>query len=156
MDMEIDDQPTTSKKTIPSSQKILATWTTDEGIAELSEDLFNHLNQRKQLDEETGDLEALPLDYKKPENSIDSTTKVNQCMRFNLICHRGTSADIPILKLFKSFTSSLKKSDPSIIILPFSASKQHYSSISTIKQINSLDENASIFQIIPSETTILP
>jgi hypothetical protein len=43
--------------------------------------------------------------------------------------------------LFKSFTSTLKKADPSIIILPFRVSKQHYSSISTVKQIQAIDDN---------------
>jgi hypothetical protein len=86
------------------------------------------------LDEESGDIESLPMNYKKP-------VTINQCMRFNPIRHQGTSADILILKLFKSFTSTLKKADPTLIIFPFSATKQHYSSLSTLKQINSIDDN---------------
>jgi len=51
-----------------------------------------------------------------------------------------TVSDIPTLKLFKSFTQTLRNADPSIIFLPFQASKQDYSSISTLKQINLIDE----------------
>jgi hypothetical protein len=68
-------------------------------------------------------------------------SKINQRISFNLIRHRGTSADIPTFKLFKSFTSTLKKADSSIIILPFLASKQHYSSLSTLNHIKTLEEN---------------
>jgi hypothetical protein len=64
-----------------------------------------------------------PDGYQKPIPIIEA--KCNQRIRFNLIRHRGTVADIPVLKLFKSFTSTLKKADPFIIILPFQASKQH-------------------------------
>jgi len=137
--MDIDDQMTPTKQTPP--QKILASWTTNAGISELSEELFVHLNQKKQLDEESGNIESLLMDYIMPVTNIDSATKINQCMRFNLICHRGTSADIPILKLFKLFTSTLKKADPTLVILPFLATTQHYSSLSTLKQINSMDGN---------------
>jgi len=45
------------------------------------------------------------------------------------------------LSLFKSFAPVLCTSDSSILILPYSANKQHYSPISTIKQINSLEDN---------------
>jgi len=56
------------------------------------------------------------------------------------LTQHSTVSDIPIIKLFKSFTSTFKKADPSLILLPFQASKHHYSSISTLKQIKSLEE----------------
>jgi hypothetical protein len=46
-----------------------------------------------------------------------------------------------MLKLFKSFTSALRSSDSSLLILPYSTSKQHYSPLSTVKQIQALEEN---------------
>jgi hypothetical protein len=49
--------------------------------------------------------------------------------------------DTPAIKLFQSFTSSLKRADPSLIILPFHASKQHYSSLPTLKHIQTMEEN---------------
>jgi hypothetical protein len=135
--MEIEDHMAPNQQNTTT----VASWTMDAEILELLEDIFLHLNQKKHLDEESGGIESLPMNNKKPETTCESTTKINQCMRFNVIHHRGTSADIPILKLFKSFTSTLKKADPSVIILPFSVTKQHYSSISAIKQINSMDDN---------------
>lgn len=50
-------------------------------------------------------------------------------------------SNIPTLRLFKSFTSLLKQADPSLIVLPIQPSKQHYSSLSTIKHIKSMEEN---------------
>jgi hypothetical protein len=44
------------------------------------------------------------------------------------------------LKLFKSFTSALRESDPSLLILPYSATKQHFSPLSTFKQIQTLED----------------
>ena len=68
-------------------------------------------------------------------------SKINQRIRFTLIRHRGTSADIPTFKLFKLFTSTLRKADSSIIILPFLASKQYYSSLSALNHIKTLEDN---------------
>jgi hypothetical protein len=59
---------------------------------------------------------------------------------FNLICHRGASADISTIKLFKSFMMTLCNDDLSLIILPYQVAKQHYSSLTNIKQIQSIDE----------------
>jgi hypothetical protein len=98
----------------------------DGGISELSDDIFSHLQQKKQLEEDSGEIEADSPCYKKPQRQIDSKTPVNQHIRFNLIQHRGVNADIPVLKLFKSFASAFKKAGPSLIILPFHSNKQHY------------------------------
>jgi len=38
----------------------------------------------------------------------------------------------------------LKQADPSLIVLPIQPSKQHYSSLSTIKHIKSMEENKQI------------
>jgi hypothetical protein len=67
--------------------------------------------------------------------------KLHQRICFNLIHHRGVTSDAPAIKLFKSFASSLKRADPSLIILPFHASKQHYSSLPTLKHIQTVEEN---------------
>jgi hypothetical protein len=79
--------------------------------------------------------------YEQPKDQIITKTKLNQRIRFNLIHHRGTVADIPAVKLFKSFTTTLKTVDPSINILPFHSSKQRYSSLTTLKQIQSMEDN---------------
>jgi hypothetical protein len=52
-------------------------------------------------------------------------------------------SDIPVGKLFKSFASTMKKADPSLVFHPFQASKQHYSSLVTSKQIQTIEDNKS-------------
>jgi hypothetical protein len=114
-------------------------WHTDTGISSISEDIFSHLKQKQQAAAEEGALDLDHPDYEKPIDKV--ATKISQRIRFNLIRHRGIVSDIPTLKLFKSFAVTLKKADPSIIILPFKASKQHYSSLSTLKNIQAMEEN---------------
>jgi len=45
------------------------------------------------------------------------------------------------LKLFKYFINELKAADSSLTVLPFQASKQHYSALIHTKQINTIEEN---------------
>ncbi len=130
--MDIDNQDPSNKTTttVMSSQNIvISSWNTDASITALSENLFSHMQDCKKFTEETGESEDIAPDHQKPIPIIGA--KCNQQIRFNLIHHRGAVADIPVLKLFKSFTSTLKKADSSVIIHPFQASKQHYSSLST-------------------------
>ena len=133
--MEIDSP--TNHTPIPPKK---VSWSTDLGVSTLSEELFSHMSEQKIIAEETGELDDFP-DYKKPQARIDSSEKLNQRIRFNLIRHKGTVSDIPVSKLFKSFASTLKKADPSLVFHPFQASKQHYSSLVTAKQIFSIDDN---------------
>jgi hypothetical protein len=60
---------------------------------------------------------------------------------FNLIHRRGVSNSSTTLQLFKSFLTVLCHVDSSAIILPFMASKQHYSSLCNLKQIKEIEEN---------------
>jgi len=112
---------------------------TDTGISSISEDIFSHSKQKQQTTAEEGALDIDHPDYTKPIDKV--ATKISQRSCFDLIRHRGTVSDIPTLKLFKSFATTLRKADPSIIILPFKASKQHYSSLSTLKHIQTMEEN---------------
>jgi hypothetical protein len=114
-------------------------WHSDAAVKALSEDLFSHLKQTKQQNAENGELESESPEYKHPEDPINITNCVNQRICFNLIRHRGTTSDILTMKLFKSFMTTLKKADPSLIILPFASSKPHYSSLPTIKHIQSME-----------------
>jgi hypothetical protein len=114
--MEIDS-PTNHTPSIPP-QKV--SWSTDLGVSTLSEELFSHMSKQKIIAEETGELDDFPY-YKKPQARIDSSEKINQRIRFNLIRHKGTVSDIPVSKLFKSFASTLKKADPSLVFHPFQA-----------------------------------
>ncbi len=81
-------------------------------------------------------LTMTPLSMESPK----PPKQLSQQIMFNLICHRGASADISTIKLFKSFMMTLCNDDLSLIILPYQAAKQHYSSLTNIKQIQSIDE----------------
>jgi hypothetical protein len=48
------------------------------------------------------------------------------------------------LEQFRSFASMLRQSDPTIVILSFLTSKQHYSSLHSIKQIQEVEENSML------------
>jgi hypothetical protein len=45
------------------------------------------------------------------------------------------------LKLFKSFTATLRNAGSSLVIIPYQAAKQHYSSLTNIKQIQAIDDH---------------
>ena len=99
------------------------------------------LKTYKEKATDTGEDEPdLPI-YEQPKDQIITKTKLNQCIRFNLIRHHGTVADIPTVKLFKSFATTLKTIDPSMNILPFHSDKQHYSSLITLIQIQNMEDN---------------
>lgn len=117
--MDIDDNNQTSKR----SQQKNVSWSTDFGIAALSEDIFSHMADKKQKAADAGDLNSDAPDYVKPQTHFVSSEKLNQRIRFNFIRHKES---------FHSFATTLKKADPSIIIHPFQASKQHYSSLATL------------------------
>jgi len=139
--MDIDTSSSQSPSSSPK-QQVIASWTTDAGVSELSDDIFSPLQQKKkQRKEDSGEVEEDSPNYEKPQHHIVSTTPINQHIRFNLIRHRGVSAEIPTLKLFKSFTTAIKKTDPTAIILPFHSNKQNYSSFTTLKHIQSMDDN---------------
>jgi hypothetical protein len=138
--MEIDStSPQDSTKT--PKQTVIASWITDAGVSELSDDIFSSLQKKRHLDKNSGEVEEDAPTYEKPQHHIDSKAQLNQHIHFNLIHHRGANADIPILKLIKSFTTTIKKADPSAIILPFHSNEQHYSSLSTNKHIQATDDN---------------
>jgi hypothetical protein len=63
----------------------------------------------------------------------------HQHIRFNLQRHRGVVSNMPTIQLFREFTSVLRSGDPLLTLLPYEASKQHYSSINTSRQIQTID-----------------
>jgi hypothetical protein len=106
----------------------VVTWSADVGILELTGDFFPHMENQKLKAADAGDIKLESPEYRKPQDHIVSTEKLNQQIRFNLIRHSGAHSDTNVLDLFKSF-------DPSVVIHPFQASQQHLSSLATIKQI---------------------
>jgi hypothetical protein len=128
---------------MPVNASVLKTvsWNTDIGIASLSKDLFSQLKYYQEKATDAGEADSELPEYKQPKDLITTNTKLNQRLCFNFIRHQGTVSDIPSIKLFKSFTSTLKKVDPSISILPFQSNKRHYSSLVTLKQIETMEDN---------------
>jgi hypothetical protein len=135
-DMDIDEN---SPSVPQATSKQGVTWSADVGIAELSGDIFSHMENQKQKAVDAGDLALDSPEYRKPQDHVASTEKLNQRIRFNLIHHRGAHSDTKVIDLFKSFTITLKKANPSSIIHPFQASQQHFSSLATIKQIQIME-----------------
>jgi hypothetical protein len=45
------------------------------------------------------------------------------------------------LLLFKSFATALRYTDPSLLIFPYAASKQHYTPLAMLKQIQTIESN---------------
>lgn len=148
-DMPDTDMDIESTVNIPPSQSIKhpsvettpkPVWNNDTSVTEVSGEIFTHLLNKQQTAKEAGELDMDAPSYGKPDIALSPPKQLSQWVRFNLICHRGTISDIPALKTFKSFMTTLCNADPSLIILPYQVSKQHYSSLTNIKQIQTIDE----------------
>jgi len=87
-----------------------------------------------QLEQDSAQTPSITPDHRPNEEHSP-----HQHIRFNLLWHRGVISDIPTLQLFKEFVTVLWLADPMLTILPYESSKQHYSSISTSKQIQVLN-----------------
>jgi len=57
--MDIDD----NDQRPPSAQPKKVSWSTDTGIASLTEDIFSHMTEKKQKDADSGDLDPDSPDY---------------------------------------------------------------------------------------------
>jgi hypothetical protein len=121
-----------SSDTSPPSKQA---WSNDTTVSALSDEIFQHLQKHQQTIQDAGEIDEDAHRYKQPDHVIKPTTKLSQRIRFNLVRHCGTISDIPTLKLFKSFTATLRNADPTLVILPYQAAKQHYSSLTNLKQI---------------------
>lgn len=147
--MDTDQALTTPDQPIPKvpihtpvpTNKADHSWTNDTGITSLTQANFNILQNGKQLAADSGDDTSGIPHYEEPTNLINDSSIINQRIRFNLIRHRGTNSSTPTVKLFKSFASTLRNIDSNLAILPYLSSKQHYSSLTNIKQINAVDDN---------------
>jgi len=107
------------------------------------------METQKQKAADAGDIPIDSPESRKPQDHVDSKEPINQRICFNLIRHRGAHSETKALNLFKSFAMTLKKADPSLIIHPFQASQQHFSSLATLKQIQIM-ENQKIHQFFKS------
>jgi hypothetical protein len=127
-----------SSPTDPSLSKPV--WSNDTSVLELTDKLFSHLKEHQEIANEAGDLKEDAPTYENPTAIIQPPPNMSQRIQFNLICHRGTVCDVPTGKLFKSFLTTMQNADSSLIVLPFQAAKQHYSSLANLKQIQNIDD----------------
>ena len=159
--MEVDwaEGTQTEDNTTPHAKQIInhPSWNTDTNIASLSTDLFQQLKKCQQTAQDAGELGQSAPTYKQPTQAIKMTSAISQRIRFNLIRHRDTLSDIPSCKLFKSFFSTLRNADPTLVILPYSTAKQHYSSLTNLKQIQEINDAKLLqfFKALLSKTKIL-
>jgi hypothetical protein len=123
-----------------SSPNLKPAWTNDTTASALSDEIFQLLQKHQQIVQDAGELEENTPTYEKPDLVIKSAPKLSQCVCFNLICHRGAVCDITTFKLFKSFAATLRNADSTLVILPYQAAKQYYSSLTNIKQIQAIDD----------------
>lgn len=82
------------------------------------------------------------VSLKSTSDNLHLETPIQQSLRINLIRHWFARTTVQKkIKLFKSFITALRKADRQLTILPFYANKQQYTSLTTIKQIESLNEH---------------
>jgi hypothetical protein len=90
MDTETNDRQTsdaTSIKHPQAKQYEVVSWTLDSSITEISEDIFSEIQQQKKLSDYAGETEYPSVSYKAPKDTVNTTKKLNQHIRFNLIRH---------------------------------------------------------------------
>jgi hypothetical protein len=73
--MDIDETPLATND---NSHNATLSWTTDAGISALSENLFSHMQDRRKLHEDSGEVENNSLHYQKPIPIVEDTLKCNQ------------------------------------------------------------------------------
>jgi hypothetical protein len=141
MDMSTKD-PKASSSVLRPNASIMVTPTpksysiNDTSVTTLSNLILEQLNQDKENSQ-------IPTEPNTPqtESFPEVHSELRQRYRFNIIRHRGSVSNTNTLHLFKSFATALRSSDPSLLILPYSASKQHYTPLATLKQIQTTESN---------------
>jgi hypothetical protein len=143
-DQEDNQIPTPQKVTNPSITSAPTNlWVNDTSVSTLSSLILEQLKK----DQVTPELKNMIPSQSPIANDVHN--ELRQRFRFNVIRHRGSVSTVTMLKLFKSFTTALRSSDSSLLILPYSNSKQHYSPLSTVKQIQALEENQMLQYFMP-------
>jgi hypothetical protein len=128
-----DTVPKASPSTVApkSSFNENATYIEDTSI----EDVFNFLNQPKPT--------STPP-HKNPKMTYNYTTSLDadvKRLRLNIIRFRyARTHDQTSLQLFKSFMLTVKKADPNLQILLIDSTKQHYTALTSERQIEILTQ----------------
>jgi len=111
-------------------------WVQDTSLSTIAELITLQLEQDKKEPSQGSVLED-QLPWPNPEE--EQIPQQHLCI--NQIRHQGAYSSLKTLELFRSFTLALRTADPLLVILPVAATKQHYESISSAKQIQTVDEN---------------
>jgi hypothetical protein len=106
-------------------------WVNDTSFTTLTELISGQLKQDQLNTESSSPPPTVNIDQDSP----------HQHLRINGMRHRGVVSDLTTLELFKSFVVTLRKADTNLVLLPYEASKKHYTSLSNQKQLDSIDAN---------------
>jgi hypothetical protein len=121
-------KPQILKNTQPDPPSEQTAWVKDTSLADLTNIIA------EQLQQDANNLKSSTYDS-RPDNEMFP----HQHIRFNLLRHRGIVSDIPTIQLFEEFAMALRTADPMLAFLPYESSKQHYSSINTQQQIQTIN-----------------
>lgn len=124
-------------------------WVNDTNITRISEMVFRQQQKDKASSENTGDESSDTPQYSDPAFNNIPVVPPSQHIRFNLMRHRNTTSNTTTLKLFKSFAAILRQVDSNLSILPYQANRVHISPLSTLSQIQKVDENKLILYFHP-------
>ena len=120
-----------------------ASFPEDLTISEVATSIRQRQTTAMEEDEET-EPQTNPIPNSPPKTTMINTATVltPTNVRINLIRHKfATPTEQTSLQLFKSFILTAKKTDPSLIVLPIDSTKQHLSSLTTLKQVENLTNN---------------
>lgn len=138
MDSPDPDQPMTHTSPVVNpqmSQPSKSFFVEDLALEEIGDIVKQQIGQDKEQ------LETIAVTGDGPIQQTQDIP-ISQRLRINLIRHRfARSSDMTVLKLFKSFISSLRASDKELTILPFDSKKQQYTSIVSNRQIDQLNDH---------------
>jgi hypothetical protein len=131
IDTMIVDQSVVSTQKPAQSAQPTKFWVQDTSLSTIAEIIDAQLKQ---------DATAQP-DEDIVDKHLGEEHAPQQHLRLNLVRHRGAMSSLKTIDLFKSFALALRAADPLLVILPYASTKQHYTPITSTKQIQAVEEN---------------
>jgi hypothetical protein len=144
LNLPLIERNTFTKSTMKVAEvQTQASFPEDLTISEVATSIRQRQTTAMEEDEET-EPQTNPIPNSPPKTTMINTATVltPTNVRINLIRHKfATPTEQTSLQLFKSFILTAKKTDPSLIVLPIDSTKQHLSSLTTLKQVENLTNN---------------
>jgi hypothetical protein len=126
------DQSTSASAKQPSQLVLpIKYWVQDTGLSTIADLINAQLNQ---------DAGTQP-DTSNDDKHLGEEQTPQQDLRLNLIQHCRAASSLKSINLFKGFILALRAADPLLVVLPYAASKQHYTPITSNKQVHSVEGN---------------